>query len=71
MSDNYTALIDRLVALRKARGLSQTALAAAIGYSRPHLCRLEAHEGNPTLETVCRIADALNATITVEPRKSV
>ena len=50
----------RLIGLRNAAGLSQAALAARAGLDADELARLEAGVGEPTIETVAQLADALN-----------
>lgn len=47
---------------RKARGLSQEALADAAGIDRSHMGKIERGERNVTLLNVLRIATALNGT---------
>lgn len=48
-------------ALRKARGLSQEALADAAGIDRSHMGKIERGERNVTIMNIARIAIALNA----------
>jgi transcriptional regulator with XRE-family HTH domain len=48
--------------LRKARGLSQKALAFASGLDRSYLGAIERREKNVSLINICRIAEALGAT---------
>lgn len=47
--------------LREERGLSQEAAALAAGVDRAHLGKLERAIKTPTLTTVWKIADALDA----------
>ncbi len=57
-----------LIAVRERRlalGLSQTELAARAGMTQPALSRLEAGGVVPTLPLLDRIADALDADLTV------
>lgn len=51
--------------LRRARGLSQEALAAEAGMSMRYLAGLERGEENPSLAFLVRLAEALG----VEPAK--
>lgn len=46
---------------RKARGLSQEALADAAGIDRSHMGKIERGERNVTIMNIARIAAALNA----------
>ena len=50
---------QRLRTLRRAAGLSQEALAVALGISLKGYQRFEGGQHNPTLDTIGRIADAL------------
>jgi len=50
--------------LRKAKGLSQVALAARAQLTREHLSRLEAGRYDPTLGTLNRLAWALGVPVT-------
>lgn len=54
-----------IVSLRKQRGLSQAALAAAAGMAAPNLSRLESGRHVPTLDILLRISKALNGSLTV------
>ena len=45
---------------RTEMGLSQTALAKIVGVSQPVIARVESAEHNPTLETLVRLANALD-----------
>lgn len=53
-----------IVRLRKQRGLSQAALAAATGMAAPNLSRLESGRHVPTLDVLLRISKALNVSLT-------
>jgi transcriptional regulator with XRE-family HTH domain len=59
MQDVVQAVAANVRALRVARGLSLGALAAASGTGKATLSRLEARQGNPTVETLYALADAL------------
>ncbi|HWK26298.1 MAG TPA: helix-turn-helix domain-containing protein [Solirubrobacter sp.] len=59
MQDILHTVAVNLRALRAARGMSLGALAAASGTGKATLSRLEAREGNPTVETLYALADAL------------
>ena len=46
-------------ALRRKRGWSQEMLSAFAGIGRSHLSMIETGRKEPSVETLCRIADAL------------
>ncbi|QZN85750.1 helix-turn-helix domain-containing protein [Cellulomonas sp. C5510] len=54
--------------LRHARGLSQSALAERASVQQADVSRIERGLGNPTRDTLVRLADALGARLTLEPR---
>jgi transcriptional regulator with XRE-family HTH domain len=53
----------RLKMLRKARRMSQEALAARAGISRTYLARLETARQDPTLSTLEKLAKALKVPV--------
>lgn len=63
MADDPAALIDRLTELRRARGLSQTEVAARMGTSQSALARLESGRADVRMSTLARYAAALEADI--------
>lgn len=56
-------VVDRLAAIRRARGLSQTAIAARMGTSQSAVARLESGCGEARLSTLGRYAAALDVQI--------
>ena len=52
---------NQLLGLRRARGLTQVALAEASGVPQSEVSRLERGSGNPTEHTMTRLAHALGA----------
>jgi ribosome-binding protein aMBF1 (putative translation factor) len=54
-----------IITHRTKRGWSQTELAEAIGTRQPVISRLERGEGNPSLRTLERIAEALDVPLSV------
>lgn len=52
-------VVRRLKEAREARGLSMNALAAQAGLSQSMISRLENLAGNPTLDSLLRIAEVL------------
>lgn len=65
MSDACTELIDALIALRKERGLSQKKLSAACGLTQSVIARIESKKSVPTIATLCKIVNALDASLVV------
>ncbi len=58
-----TALATNIRERRQAAGLSQEDLAALTGLSQTWISRLEKGDGNPTIETLMRVANALEINI--------
>jgi transcriptional regulator with XRE-family HTH domain len=70
MSINFTeptefmsALANNLRHLRKLSGLTQQQLAEGVGVSYPRISEIENGRGNPTVETLQRIADVLKVDV--------
>ncbi|MEN3280332.1 MAG: hypothetical protein V7607_1472 [Solirubrobacteraceae bacterium] len=59
MGEVIRAVAANVRALRVARGLSLGDLASASGAGKATLSRIEAEQGNPTVETLYALADAL------------
>jgi transcriptional regulator with XRE-family HTH domain len=53
----------RVRALRQARGWSLAALAERAGLSKTIVAKIETGDGNPSMETLLRLADALDITL--------
>ena len=62
MSD-YSSIIDQLIQLRKAKGLTQKDLATAANLAQPAIARLESKSAVPQLDTFVKVAGALGYTI--------
>ncbi len=58
-------VVKTIIKHRLERGWSQTELAKAIGSQQPVISRLERGEGNPSLNTLQRIAKALDLSLRV------
>lgn len=58
-------VVKTIIRERTKRGWSQTELAEAIGSRQPVISRLERGEGNPSLQTLERIAKALGLSLKV------
>ncbi len=54
---------ERIVQLRKKKGISQTELAKLAGISREAVSKYERDDAVPSIETAAKIADILNVTI--------
>ena len=63
LAGDIDALLVRLVALRRARGLSQTQVAARMGTSQSALARLEAGQSDARMSTSTRYAAALDTDV--------
>jgi transcriptional regulator with XRE-family HTH domain len=53
----------RARALRQSRGWSLATLATRAGLSKTNVAKLETGDGNPSIETLLRLADALDITL--------
>lgn len=60
---DYTIIIDQLITLRKAKGLTQKDLAAAANLAQPAIARMESKAAVPQLDTFVKVAGALGYTI--------
>jgi XRE family transcriptional regulator, regulator of sulfur utilization len=58
-----TRVAREIRAQREARGLSLSAAAARAGISKTSLATIESGEGNPSLQTLWRVARALDVTV--------
>lgn len=58
-------VIKTIIKERQERGWSQADLAEAIGTRQPVISRLERGEGNPSLQTLKRIAKAFDLSLVV------
>lgn len=56
---------QRIMTLRKLRGMTQEQLSEAAGLHRSHISRLEAGRYSVTLETIQAIAEALGMTVDI------
>ncbi len=57
---------DQLLAMRKKRGLTQKELAEKVGTTQAVISRLENVSVKPSLDTIVRIAEALDAVVEVQ-----
>ena len=59
MPEKCIAIIDELIKLRKAKGLTQKELAKAANLAQPAIARLESKSVTPKLDTLLKVAAAL------------
>lgn len=67
MSDACSVIIDRLIEQRHSRGMTQAALSKAAGIAQPALARLESKKATPQLDTLLKVAAALDCSLEVVP----
>ena len=61
--ETKTYVGQRISRIRERRGYSQREFSLMIELDRVTLCRIEGGNGNPTLETLQRIADGLDVEV--------
>jgi transcriptional regulator with XRE-family HTH domain len=64
----FAQIADQVVARRMARSLSQRELAELVGTTQSAIARLEGGGRPPRIDTLLRIADALDCELAVELR---
>ncbi len=67
MPDKCIAIIDKLIELRKAKGLTQKELAQASSLTQSVIARLESKKATPQLDTLLKVASALGCEIELVP----
>ena len=69
---NRTALAHavalKMLTYRTEQGLSQRALAQKLGMTQPQVARMELGEHNPTIDTLARLAQALDVEFVIDVR---
>jgi len=60
------AVALKVLAYRTEHALSQRGLAKQLGMTQPQLARLEAGEHNPTIDTLARLAQALDTEFAID-----
>jgi len=63
--DDIIDIGNTIANLRLSRGLTQADLARKIGTKQPAIARIEQGQNPPSLRTLLRIADALNARLVI------
>jgi ribosome-binding protein aMBF1 (putative translation factor) len=64
----YSEVADQVAAQRAARGLSQAELAQLTGTTQSAIARLESGRRAPRLDTLQRVANALDCSLEIELR---
>ncbi len=64
----FAAIADRVAERRQAQGMSQRELAQLVGTTQSAIARLERGGRPPRIDTLLRIADALDCDLVVELR---
>ncbi len=59
-------IIDRIINIRKQRGISQQKLSEMTGILQPVIARVESKKSSPTVEFLQKILDALDLDLTLE-----
>lgn len=67
MNENCIAIIDRLIEERHNKGMTQKELAQAANLTQPVIARLESKKATPQLDTLLKVAVALECDIKVVP----
>lgn len=67
MSDECVAIIDELIKLRKAEGLTQRELAKVANLTQPAIARLESKAAAPQMDTVLKVLVPLGLTLKIAP----
>jgi transcriptional regulator with XRE-family HTH domain len=62
----FAAIADKVAERRQARGLSQRELAELVGTTQSAIARLERGGRPPRIDTLLRIADALDCDLVVD-----
>ena len=67
MSENCAMIIDRLIEQRHSKGMTQKELAKASNLTQSVIARLESKKAVPQLDTLIKVASALNCNIKIVP----
>lgn len=67
MSENCAMIIDRLIEQRHSKGMTQKELAKASNLTQSVIARLENKKAVPQLDTLIKVASALNCNIKIVP----
>ncbi len=67
MYDNCSLVIDKIVELRKEKGLTQKELAKCANLAQPAIARMESKNAVPQLDTLLKVLEALGQRIEIVP----
>lgn len=67
MSENCSLIIDSLIERRRSKGMTQKELAKASSLTQSVIARLENKKAIPQLDTLLKVASALDCDIAVVP----
>lgn len=67
MPDGCSRIIDRLIEERNKQGKTQRDIAEASGFPQSVIARLESKKVTPKLDTLLKIAAALNQSVVIIP----
>jgi transcriptional regulator with XRE-family HTH domain len=71
VSDECTAIIDRLIEERRRKGISQRQLARNAQLPQSVVARLETKKVTPQLDTLIKVANALECNLTIIPVEAI
>lgn len=69
MSESCSLIIDTLIEQRHNKGMTQKELARASCLTQSVIARLESKKATPQLDTLVKVASALDCDITIIPRQ--
>lgn len=69
MTDDCTKIIDLLIEQRHKQGMTQQGLAKMTNLTQSVIARLENKKATPQLDTLIKVATALNCEIVIIPSK--
>lgn len=67
MTENCSLIIDSLIEQRRSKGMTQKELAEASCLTQSVIARLESKKATPQLDTLLKVASALDCDIAVIP----
>lgn len=67
-SEKVRTLIDKFIAVRKEKGVTQASLAEKSGYSQQVISRIENKSSIPQIDTLCTLIDVLGYEITYKSK---